>query len=183
MAEIDLLKSVKHPWPSVPWVPYYWQVQSHHRIMPASIDKQSGAMEQLAWRITYEWNCAKNRCLTMDNMQTAWKDWIVQSAHYQCLAEKRKETIRFLWHHTRNKVLAENTIYGHWLNGSFYSSWSDLPESVRYDEAKIKTLPKGHFWGDGKGNATTIRYFISADSTGEHRSHFLKPAVSLPVLG
>jgi len=150
--------------------------------VPASIDKQSSAMGQLAWRITYEWNCAKNRCLTMEQMQTVWRDHVLQSADYQCLAEKRKETIRFLWHHTRNRVLAENQGYGHWFNGAFYASWCDLPESVRYDEAKIKTLPKGHFWIDGNRQVTTIRYFISADSTGEDCSHFLKPAVALPVI-
>ena len=150
--------------------------------MPASTDKQLASMQQLAWRIGYEWSCAKNRCLTIENMQTVWKDHILQSAHYQCLAEKRKETIRFLWHHTRNTVLAQNQIYGHWLNGVFYSSWSDLPESVRYDEAKIKTLPKGHFWLDGNRQTTTIRYFISADSTGEDKGHFLKPVVELPMI-
>jgi hypothetical protein len=139
-------------------------------------------MGQLAWRITYEWNCAKNRCLTMEQMQAVWKDHVLQSADYQCLAEKRKETIRFLWHHTRNRVLAENQCHGRWLNGVFNSSWCDLPESVRYDEAKIKTLPTGHFWLDGNGQVTTIRYFISADSTGEDRSHFLKPVVELPVI-
>ena len=146
--------------------------------MPASLDKQSAAMDSLAWRITYEWNRAKNHCLTMDQMQSSWRDSILQSANYQCLAEKRKETIRFLWHHTRNRILAENQIYGWWLDGKFYGSWCDLPEAIRYDEEALAKLPKGHFWLDGNRQATTIRYFIPSDSEGEDRTHFLAPAVS-----
>ena len=138
-------------------------------------------MDSLAWRVTYEWNCAKNRCLTMADMQRAWTDSIAQSANYQCLAEKRKEAIRFLWHHTRNRILAENQMYGHWYQGSFYSNWSDLPESVRYDEKLLKSLPAGHFWLDGNRQATTIRYFISADSAGEDRAPFLAPQPAAAV--
>jgi hypothetical protein len=143
-----------------------------------SIDKQSAAMDSLAWRTTYEWNRAKNYCLTMDQMQSTWRDGILQSAEYQCLAEKRKEAIRFLWHHTRNRILAENQLHGWWLDGRFYGSWCDLPESIRYDEAELAKLPTGHFWLDGKRQATTIRYYVSSDSAGEDRTHFLTPAVS-----
>lgn len=128
-------------------------------------------MDALAWSITYEWNRAKNRCLTMDQMQTAWRDCIAQSEKYKCLAEKRKETINFLWDHTRNRILAENQLYGHWYKGTFYSSWCDLPESVRYDEELMRTLPKGHFWLDANRQATTIRYFIGNDCEGD-RTHF-----------
>lgn len=135
-------------------------------------------MDSLAWRITYEWNRAKNHCLTMDQMQNAWRDGILQSANYQCLVGKRKETIRFLWHHTRNRILAENQIYGWWMDGQFYGSWCDLPESVKYDDNALAKLPKGHFWLDGNRQATTIRYFVSPDSEGEDRTHFLAPAVS-----
>ena len=148
--------------------------------MPASLDKQCAAMTSLAWRVTYEWNCAKNRCLTMDQMQTVWRESIAQSANYQCLANMRKSTIRFLWDHTRNRILAENQLYGHWYKGAFYSMWPELPESVRYDEQLIKTLPKGHFWLDGNRQATTIRYWLSPDSASEDRTHFLAP--SEPVL-
>jgi hypothetical protein len=112
----------------------------------------------------------------MEQMQAVWRDSILQSANYQCLAEKRKETIRFLWHHTRNRILAENQLFGRWLNGVFYSSWSDLPESVRCDEQKMKQLPSGHFWLDGNRQPTTIRYFIASDSSGEDRTHFLAPS-------
>lgn len=147
--------------------------------MATSTEKQVSAMDSLAWKISYEWNRAKNRCLTMADMQKAWTDSIVQSANYQCLAEKRKETIRFLWHHTRQRILAENQLWGHWLNGAFYSNWCDLPESVRYDEQKMKTLPKGHFWIDGNREATAIRYFVSDDSAAEDRTHFLSPLSSI----
>lgn len=149
-------------------------------IMPVSVAKQTAAMHSLAWRITYEWNRAKNHCLTMTETQSAWQGHILQSANYQCLADKRKEAIRFLWHHTRNRILAENQIYGWWFNGRFHSSWCDLPESIRYDEKQLGKLPRGHFWLDGNRQATTIRYFICADSAGEDRAHFL-PAAE-PVL-
>jgi hypothetical protein len=138
----------------------------------ASINNQHASMDTLAWRVTYEWNRAKNRCLTMDEMQTAWRDSIAQSAHYQCLADKRKETINFLWHHTQNRILAENQIYGYWYEGAFYSNWSDLPESVRYNEELLKNLPVGHFWLDGNRKATTIRYFIGNGCRGEEKTHF-----------
>jgi hypothetical protein len=147
----------------------------HLFIMPANLDKQCAAMNSLAWRVTYAWNCAKNRCLTMNEMQAVWRESIAQSADYQCLANKRKSTICFLWHHTRNRILAENQLYGYWYKGSFYSMWSDLPESVRYDEQLTRALPQGHFWLDGNKQATAIRYFISADSASEDRTHFLAP--------
>jgi hypothetical protein len=148
---------------------------------PASLDRQFSAMDSLAWRVTYEWNCAKNRCLTMDQMQSAWRDRILQSADYQRLAGKRKEAIRFLWYHTRNRVLAENQIYGWWLSGRFYGSWCELPESIRYDDSALAKLPKGHFWLDGNRQTTTIRYYISSDSAGEDRSHFLAPSDPIHV--
>lgn len=133
-------------------------------------------MDSLAWEIKYQWDRAKNRFLTIEQIQSVWRDSILQSAHYQCLAEKRKEAIRFLWHHTRNRILAENQIWGWWFNGHFYGRWSELPESIRYDENVLAKLPKGHFWIDGNRQATTIRYFVSADSAKEDHSHFLSAA-------
>lgn len=149
--------------------------------MSATIAQQTAAMDSLAWRISHEWNCAKNRQRTMAEMQQVLQDSILHSAHYQCLAFKRKETISFLWHHTRNKTLAENSIYGWWASGQFYYSWSDLPEPYKHDDSMLKTLPCGHFWVDGDRKATTIRYFVSPDSAAEDRTHFLVPADAATV--
>jgi hypothetical protein len=131
-------------------------------------------MDSLAWQATHEWNCAKNQYKTIEQMQQVWQD-LTKSANYQCLAEKRKSTIFFLWHHIRNTTLSQNQIHGRCLNGKFYSSWRDLPEEYKASDALLKTLPSGHFWGDGNGQATTIRYFIASDSAGEDKSHFLAP--------
>jgi hypothetical protein len=159
------------------------QVPKQTSTMPASLAKQSSAMHSLAWRITYEWDCAKNDYKTMQQMQDAWQG-ILESANYQCLADKRKETIFFLWHHIRTTTLAKNQVHGRWCNGRFYANWCDLPEDYAYDNNLLKTLPSGHFWAvvDSKGQATSIRYFISSDCENEDKSHFLplaEPAVSV----
>lgn len=73
-------------------------------------------------------------------------------------------------------------MYGHWLHGAFYSSWDDLPDNVKYNETELGRLPKGHFWLDGDGKATTIRYFLPSDSSSEDRSHFLAPLESLDIV-
>lgn len=149
--------------------------------MPAAIAQQAAAMDSLAWRISYEWDCAKNRQRTMAEMQQAWQDSILHSAHYQCLAFKRKETIAFLWQHTRNRILAQNQIYGWWFNGSFYNSWCHLPESHKHDDSLLKTLPRGHFWVDGNRETTTIRYYIPEDCANEDRTHFLAPTTAASI--
>lgn len=141
--------------------------------MPASTGKQYAAMDSLAWRITYDWNQAKNKLKTTDDMQKAWQD-IKESAKYQCLADKRKESVRYLWDHTRQRTLAENQIWGRWLNGQFFTNWCDLPEKYKYDDNLLKTLPSGHFWMKD-GQATRVRFFISEDSRNEDRSHFIRP--------
>lgn len=146
--------------------------------MPASLDKQISAMDSLAWRVTYEWNQAKNNLKTMAEMHKVYQD-LCQSAKYQCLADKRKESIRFLWQHTRVRIQAENQIHGRWYDGRFYAHWCDLPESIRYDNAALAKLPSGHFWADKDRQATAIRYFISSDCAGEDAAHFLPlPAVA-----
>jgi hypothetical protein len=146
--------------------------------MAATLAKQIAAMDSLAWRVTYEWNCAKNEHKNMEQMQEVWK-CIAQSHNYQCLATMRKSTISFLWHHTRNITLAHNRLHGRWLNGVFCANWCDLPEKYKRDDNLLKTLPSGHFWVDNNGKPTTIRYFISSDCANEDRSHFL---VSEPIL-
>ena len=148
--------------------------------MPANLATQSAAMNHLAWQITYEWNRAKNEQKTMPQMHLAW-DTLTQSAKYQCLAQKRKETIFFLWHHTRTCTLAQNEIHGRWLHGKFYANWCDLPEKYKRDDSLLRTLPSGHFWLDGKGRPTAMRYFIASDCAGEDTSHFLA-RVSLPII-
>jgi hypothetical protein len=144
--------------------------------MSSSLATQTAAMDSLAWRVSYEWNRAKNRQLTMTEMQQVWQDSVAASADYQGLAFKRKEAIRFLWHHTRNRILAENQVYGWWANGSFYHCWTDLPETFKCDDSLLQTLPRGHFWLDGNRKATAIRYFIPADRAAENRCHYLQPA-------
>ena len=141
--------------------------------MTAKLDRQFGIMDSLAWRISYEWNLAKNKYKTMGEMHKIYND-IVQNTPYTCLAEKRKETIRFLWHHTRNLTLSQNTIFGRWYKGKFYANWCDLPEQIRYNQTLVNSLPSGHFWiiPETKGEVTTIRYFISTDSENEDESHF-----------
>jgi hypothetical protein len=141
--------------------------------VPASIEKQCAAMDSLAWRITYEWNQAKNNLKTMAQMQTVWQDTL-QTGHYQCLAEKRKESVYYLWSHTRQRTLAENQIHGRWLNGKFFANWCDLPEKYKYDDSLLKTLPSGHFWLQ-EGQATKVRYFISEDAKSEDAFHFITP--------
>ena len=147
--------------------------------MPATLDRQSAAMIYLAWRVTYEWNRAKDEHRNMAQMQEGW-EVITQSANYQCLADKRKETITFLWHHTRTITLAHNQLYGHWFKGRFYANWTDLPEEYKRNDSLLKTLPSGHFWADSNGKPTTKRYFISSDCVGEDVSHFLTREPALP---
>lgn len=140
--------------------------------MPATLAKQSAAMDSLAWRITYEWDRAKDQRKNTEQMQEEWKN-LTESANYQCLANKRKETIFFLWHHTRTTTLAHSQLHGRWLNGRFYANWADLPEEYKRNDALLKTLPSGHFWVDSNRKPTTIRYFVSSDCAGEDVSHFL----------
>jgi len=147
--------------------------------MPATLAKQSAAMVSLAWRVTDEWDRAKNQHKNMEQMQEEWKG-LTQSPNYQCLADKRKETIFFLWYHARTTTLAHNQLYGRWLNGRFYANWSDLPEEYKDSDILLKTLPSGHFWVDNNGKPTTIRYFISSDCTNEDVSHFLTREPALP---
>ena len=147
--------------------------------MPATVAKQSAAMDSLAWRVVHEWNYAKNEQKNMKQMQEAWKH-MAQSPNYQCLAGMRKSTISFLWRHTRTITLAYNQVYGHWLNGKFYANWSDLPEEYKRDDRLLKTLPSGHFWLDSNGKPTTTRYFISSDCDGEDVAHFLTREPALP---
>ena len=139
--------------------------------MAASIEKQCSAMDSLAWRIGHEWSRAKAERKTMDQMQTVWYD-LVQSAHYQCLAGKRRETILFHWQHTRTCTLSQNLHHGRWFNGHFFSSWCDLPEEYKASDSLLKTLPSGHFWLDGDGQATPSRYFVSGDCANENQKHF-----------
>jgi hypothetical protein len=138
---------------------------------PSNFAKQSVAMDSLSWRIAHEWNRAKNDRKTMDEMHKVWQ-YITSSPNYQCLAVKRKETIFFLWHHVRTQTLAQNEMYGRWLHGKFYTSWSDLPERYKASDTLLKRLPSGHFWLDENGQATMCRYFVPSDSVGEDRSHF-----------
>jgi len=140
--------------------------------MASKLDKQFTAMNSLSWRITYEWNKAKNEFLTIDQMQKIWQDIIKHDANYNCLAEKRKETIRFLWFHIRQITIAHNQLFGRWYNGKFYNHWMDLPEEIRHDDNMLAKLPSGHFWLDRNGQATRMRYFISKDSIGEDVKHF-----------
>jgi hypothetical protein len=147
--------------------------------MPATLAKQVSAMDSLAWRVTYEWNRAKDQHRNMEQMQEEWKN-LTQSPNYQCLAEMRKSTIAFLWHHTRTTTLAYNQVHGRWLHGRFYANWSDLPEECRRNDNLLKTLPSGHFWVDSNKKVTTIRYFISSDCVGEDVSHFLTREPALP---
>jgi hypothetical protein len=140
--------------------------------MPATLSKQVAAMDSLAWRVTHEWSRARDERKNMAQMQEEWKN-LTESANYQCLADKRKETILFLWHHTRTVTLAHNQLYGRWLNGGFYANWTDLPEEYKRNDALLKTLPSGHFWVASDRKPTTIRYFISSDCDGEDVSHFL----------
>jgi hypothetical protein len=146
--------------------------------MAAKLAKQIAAMDSLAWRTTYEWNCAKNEHKNMEQMQEVWK-YIIQSPNYQCLAGCRKSTIHYLWHHTRTITLAQNQVHGRWLGGRFYANWCDLPEKYKRDDSLLKTLPSGHFWLDSNRKPTTIRYYISSDCDDEDVSHFL---VSEPIL-
>jgi hypothetical protein len=139
--------------------------------MAASISKQYSAMDSLAWRIGHEWNRAKNVRKTMDQMQTVWND-LVQSAEYQCLAGKRRETIFFHWHYTRTYMLSQNQVQGRWCNGCFFHSWCDLPEEYKASDSLLKTLPSGHFWLNGDGQATPSRYFVSSDCANEDERHF-----------
>ena len=148
-------------------------------LMAATLAKQFAAMDSLAWRVTYEWNCAKNKQKNIQEMQEVW-EYVAQSPNYQCLADMRKSTIHYLWHHIRQTTLAHNQIHGRWLNGAFYASWSDLPEKYKRDDNLLKTLPSGHFWVDNNGKPTTIRYFISSDCAGEDVSHFLASEPILP---
>jgi hypothetical protein len=138
--------------------------------MAASLDRQVSAMDSLAWRISYEWNQARNGQKIMKQMHTVWKD-IQESAHYQCLADKRKESAYYLWYYTSRRVLAESQLWGYWYKGEFFANWCDLPEKYKYDDSLLKTLPSGHFWARD-GQATTIRYFVSEDCAGEDKSHF-----------
>ena len=139
--------------------------------MAASISKQCSAMDSLAWRIGYEWGRAKNELKTMEQMQAVWLD-LVGSAHYQCLAGKRRETIFFHWHHTRTRVLSQGQVHGRWFEGSFFTSWCDLPGEYKANDALLKTLPSGHFWLDANGLVTASRYYIPSDSADENNRHF-----------
>lgn len=152
-------------------------------LMAAKLAKQIAAMDSLAWRITYEWNQAKDRYFATDRMRSAFKHGILESAQFQCLSDKRKETIRFLWYHTGRAIQAQNQVYGWWYRGRFYGCFTELPESFRYDDAKLAKLPCGHFWRDAAGNATTVRYFIPVDrETLEDVAHFLASEPSLPIV-
>ena len=137
-----------------------------------SLEKQYAAMDSLAWRITYEWSQARNNLKTIAQMQTAWRD-LLQAGHYQCLAEKRRESVSYLWHHTRQRTLAENQIHGRWLNGKFFLNWCDLPEKYKYDDSLLKTLPSGYFWLQ-EGQATKVRYFVP-ENASEDAFHFVAP--------
>jgi len=142
--------------------------------MAAKLAKQTAAMDSLAWRITHEWNQAKDRHFTMDRMQSTFKHGILESAQFQCLADRRKETIRFLWHHIGRTIQAHNQVYGWWYHGRFHSCFTELPESLSCDDLELAKLPCGHFWKDAAGNATTVRYFIPAErAMTEDLSHFL----------
>ena len=142
--------------------------------MPAKLDRQFSIMDSLAMRISFEWNLAKNNYKTIGEMHKIYND-IVQNTNYTCLAEKRKETIRFVWGHTRKLTLAKNTIFGRWYKGEFYANWCDLPEQIKYNQTLVDSLPSGHFWIIPETNGevvTTIRYYISTDSENEDKSHF-----------
>lgn len=149
--------------------------------MAAKLAKQQAAMDSLSWRISYAWNRAKDQQKTIEEMQREWQD-LKQSADYQCLAEMRKFAIWHLWDHTRKITLAQNQIYGWFCEGVFYSSWSNLPEKYRHDDNLLKTLPSGHFWGDGAGSVTKTRYFLHSESSGEDSSHFLAAEPSLAIV-
>ena len=132
-------------------------------------------MDSLASEIEYQWSKARDRQKTISQMQDCWHKWIGQSAKYQCLADKRKDCIRFLWHHTRARVLRENQAYGRWLEGRFYGNWADLPYNYRYSNELLKTLPSGHFWVKD-GLVTSARYFVTADRIKEEdANHFTLP--------
>lgn len=151
-------------------------------LMAATLAKQISAMDSLAWRISYEWDCAKNRQRTMAEMQSVFKHGILESAQFQCLADKRKETIRFLWYHTGRIIQAQNQVYGWWYHGRFHGCVTELPESLRRDDARLAKLPCGYFWKDADGNATIVRDFIPSDrATVEDVCHFLPPTASASV--
>jgi hypothetical protein len=149
--------------------------------MAAPTAYQLAAMDFLAWRVTHEWNCAKNEQKNMEQMQEVW-NYIAQSPNYQGLAGMRKSTIHFLWRHTRTVTLARHQMHGWWSNGAFYANWADLPEKYKQDDSLLKTLPSGHFWVDNNGKPTTIRYFISSDCANEDASHFLVSEPILPIV-
>jgi hypothetical protein len=127
-------------------------------------------MDPLAWRITYEWNQAKNNLKTIAQMQEVWKG-LLQAEQYQCLAGKRRESVRYLWEHTRQRTLAENQVHGRWLNGEFYANWCDLPEEYKYDDNLLESLPSGHFWLH-EGQVTKVRYFVPENARKEDAYHF-----------
>lgn len=149
--------------------------------MAAKLAKQTAAMDSLSWRISYAWNCAKNQQKTIDEMHKEWKD-LKQSLDYQCLAEMRKLAIWYLWDYVRKTTLAQNQIYGWFCEGVFYSNWSNLPEKYKNDDNLLKTLPCGHFWIDGTGNATKVRYFLHSESSGEDPGHFSAAEPSLAIV-
>lgn len=149
--------------------------------MAARLARQIAAMDSLSWRISHAWNCAKNQQKNIDEMHKEWKD-LKQSLDYQCLAEMRKFAVWYLWDCTRKITLAQNQVYGWFCEGVFYSSWSNLPEKYKSDDNLLKTLPCGHFWMDGTGNATKIRFFLHSESSGEDSSHFLAAEPSLAIV-
>ena len=138
--------------------------------MAADLSKQVSAMDSLANLIIHEWRIAAEKRKVSSDMYKVWRG-ITKSIHYTGLADKRKECIHFFWHQTRNRVLAESRISGHWLNGCFYARWDELPDEYKYNDSLLKTLPSGHFWLDADKNPTGIRYFISSDCKGEDRKH------------
>ena len=150
-------------------------------LMAATLSRQFAAMDSLAWRITYEWNRAKNEHRNIQQLNEEWKN-LTQLPSYQCLATMRKSTLRYLWYHTGKVIQAHNQIHGQWLNGAFYANWSDLPEKYKRDDNLLKTLPSGHFWVDSNGKPTTIRYYVSSDCAGEDVSHFLVSEPILPIV-
>ena len=149
--------------------------------MPATLAKQFAAMDSLAWRITYEWDRAKNEHRNIQQLNKEWEN-LTQSQDYQRLAVMRKSTIRYLWYHIGKTTQAYNQIYGRWLNGAFYANWADLPEEYKRNDALLKTLPSGHFWLGPNREPTTIRYFISSDCDGEDVSHFPTREPALPIV-
>ena len=158
-----------------------WKQTTPHPLMAATLAKQFAAMDSLAWRITYEWNRAKNEHRNIQQLNEEWKN-LTQLPSYQCLAAMRKSTVRYLWYHTGKVIQAHNQIHGRWLNGAFYANWCDLPEKYKRDDNLLKTLPSGHFWVDSNGKPTTIRYHVSSDCAGEDVSHFLVSEPILPIV-